>query len=946
MENAQLLSVFISYSHEDEDLKEKLEVHLASLDRDGVIKLWQDRKIEAGKDWDYEIREALETAQIIMLLITPDFLASHYCFDKETKRAMERHEEGTARVIPVIMKPSNWQYSPFSKLQVLPKDGEPCISWDNLDEAMLDVVNGLRRVVKSLGTTFQSQISQNTAKTEAYGLPPRNSLFTGREDILGELHRKLISEGIAVLNGLGGIGKTQIAIEYSHRVQNAESPCKENPYEWILWVKSDTDLALSRTLSAIAQHLNLTWKSEEEQIASVEEWLETHENWLLVFDNADDLQVIENFMSLALQGKVLITSRTANFEDFFGNFSFKVIDTIHLNSFTQEEAISFLIKRVKKLLRPTDEKGKVNAGKIAEQLGCLPLALEQAGAYVNKLEISFEAYLNKYNNLHLDLFQSKHSAPKSKGYQKTVLTAWTLNFNEIDKKEPVSIQLLQTCAFLAPDNIPFEFFEKASEYLEISLSSKPEDPHELLIPLRDYSLIQLHENNIYSIHRLVQEVVRRQVKESDIPYQCLERAILTVDSLFPEDTSFKNWDRCEQYSSHIAHLVKWFNTYLNTEKYLNTKEFRYIAEVMAPLLNKTGAYFFQRGSNDIAESMYNDALILTRQLKSLELLEASILNNKAILNEQLGLHSEAESLYRNSLAIRQNLLEENDPIVASVLLNLGNLYRQKGRFNEAEPLLQKTLEIYEELSKNQASKYSSILSRNLNYMGLIYQQKQEYSRAEDHFYRALKIRENLWQEGHPTLADSHDLLGSLYMVWEKYSESESQYLKSLAIRRRFFSDESIDVLSSQDKLTKLYFKQRLYSKAKINSRKTLLQKKKSLEEDHISLWESFHDLAAIYYAEKHYKRALLLCLSSIRILKQYEISLENEHISRTMENLKIYIREYASYSGNIKLYNEVRSHRNINWNDFLSLNITAEGNAYTNSNLIEILINSFRLKRF
>jgi hypothetical protein len=153
------LKVFISYSHKDEALKEELEVHLASLKREGAIEPWQDRDIEAGEEWDDEIRKALEAAQIILLLITPRFLASRYCFDEETRRAMERHQEGTARVIPIIIKPSDWQTSPFSKLQVLPKEGKPVTRWEDQDEAFLNVVQGIRRVVASLKVSIPATIN-------------------------------------------------------------------------------------------------------------------------------------------------------------------------------------------------------------------------------------------------------------------------------------------------------------------------------------------------------------------------------------------------------------------------------------------------------------------------------------------------------------------------------------------------------------------------------------------------------------------------------------------------------------------------------------------------------------------------------------------------------------------------------------------------------------------
>ncbi len=146
---ASPLSVFISYSHRDEDYKDDLVVHLATLKRQGKIRAWQDRDIEAGAEWDAEIKQQLESAEIILLLITPRFLASDYCYDLEIQRAMQRHEEGTARVIPIIVKPCDWQGTSFSKLQVVPKDAKPITKWDDQDDAFLDVVKSIRRTVES-----------------------------------------------------------------------------------------------------------------------------------------------------------------------------------------------------------------------------------------------------------------------------------------------------------------------------------------------------------------------------------------------------------------------------------------------------------------------------------------------------------------------------------------------------------------------------------------------------------------------------------------------------------------------------------------------------------------------------------------------------------------------------------------------------------------------------
>ncbi len=142
--------VFFSYSHKDQDLRDQLETHLSLLKNQGVISSWHDRKIIAGMEWAREIDAHLNTAQIILLLLSADFLASTYCYDIEFKRAMERHNAGEARVIPIILRHCDWHQAPFGKLQVLPTDGKPVDSrgWHNKDEAFLNIAQGIRKAVE------------------------------------------------------------------------------------------------------------------------------------------------------------------------------------------------------------------------------------------------------------------------------------------------------------------------------------------------------------------------------------------------------------------------------------------------------------------------------------------------------------------------------------------------------------------------------------------------------------------------------------------------------------------------------------------------------------------------------------------------------------------------------------------------------------------------------
>lgn len=139
--------LFFSYSHKDESVRDELETHLVMLKRQGVIDTWHDRRIVAGDEFDGQISERLESADIILLLVSPYFLASNYCYDVELKRAMERHEEGSARVIPVIVDPCDWHPTPFGKLLAMPRDGKPISKFPNMHDAFLEVTNAIRRAV-------------------------------------------------------------------------------------------------------------------------------------------------------------------------------------------------------------------------------------------------------------------------------------------------------------------------------------------------------------------------------------------------------------------------------------------------------------------------------------------------------------------------------------------------------------------------------------------------------------------------------------------------------------------------------------------------------------------------------------------------------------------------------------------------------------------------------
>ena len=155
------MKVFISYSHKDEAARRQLYTHLAVLRQDGSINDWFDRKILAGGIIDAEIAERLESSGLFLLLVSPDFLASDYCVEREMERALERHHSGTARVVPIIVEPCDWASTPLRDLKVLPRDGKPISEWTNENKAYLDVVQELRRILQ------EEEVTRDVEQAEA-----------------------------------------------------------------------------------------------------------------------------------------------------------------------------------------------------------------------------------------------------------------------------------------------------------------------------------------------------------------------------------------------------------------------------------------------------------------------------------------------------------------------------------------------------------------------------------------------------------------------------------------------------------------------------------------------------------------------------------------------------------------------------------------------------------
>lgn len=362
--------------------------------RQGLISAWHNRQITAGTNWAQEIDTHLNNASVILLLISSDFLASDYCYGIEMKRALERDQAKEARVIPILLRPVNWKGAPFEHLQVLPTEAKPISIWNNKDTAFTEVAAGIRRAIEDLSQLAASLPWSNFPPI--WNVPmPRNPFFMGREDLLAQLHTQLQSGQPATLSqpqaisGLGGIGKTQIAVEYAY--------CYRQEYQAVFWARAEDTEELNSSYTIIATLLNLPEKDAPEQsrvVQAVKTWLQTHQGWLLILDNADEPDVLPAFLPPAPGGHLLLTTRAAALG--------RLAHRLEVETFSLELGALFLLRRAGIILADAElvqasKEDQTIAVQMVQELGGLPLALDQAGAYLETTGCGLAAYQQLYN---------------------------------------------------------------------------------------------------------------------------------------------------------------------------------------------------------------------------------------------------------------------------------------------------------------------------------------------------------------------------------------------------------------------------------------------------------------------------------------------------------------------------------------------------------------------
>ena len=717
---------------------------------------------------------------------------------------------------------------------------------------------------------------RNPAYPELCPLPPlwnvplqRNSFFTGQEDLLVRLATILHSDQKTALTqpqaiaGLGGIGKTQLALEYAYR--------HRQDYHAVLWSRADTREALISTFVTIAHLLDLPQKDEQDQMITVEAvkaWLAGRSKWLLILDNADELAMVKEFIPLAFQGHLLLTTRA----QVMGGLARK----IEVEAMRPETGALLLLRRAGLLapdtpLEQTSPADVIVAKELSKEMGGLPLALDQAGAYIEEVPCSPQDYQQLYQTRRTELLKGRGGVAPD--YPESVATTWSLAFQKVERGNPAASDLLRLCAFLHPDAIPEEMIAKGAQHLGPQLQATASDPlalNKAITALRAYSLLNRDATNkTLSIHRLVQAVLREDMNEKTAR-QWMKRVVEAVSEVFPE-VQPETWTHCERLLPHALVCI----AFIKQENMTFPKT--------AAFLQRVGWYLEVRARYAEAEPLLQRALVMRNQEEPPKLLDiVQCLRYLGEIYYYLGRYPQSEQHYQEALTLCKQAFGTEHPATAQSLNDLGAFYYTQGKYDQAEPLLTQALTLREHILGPEHVE----VSETLNNLAMLYNAQGKYDQAEPLLRRAVEIRERTLGPDHPEVTRFLNNLAFLYNDQGKYDQAEPLLRRALDTYERTLGPDHPDVARALIGLAQLYTDQRKYDQAEPLLRRALTIREQKLGAEHPEVAESLNDLAVLYNKQEKYKQAEPL-LTQALVMRRQAFGPEHPGIAECLSNLAV-----------------------------------------------------------
>ncbi len=784
MTQAKSLKVFFSYSHEDELLRHKLEKHFSSLKNSGDISEWFDGKITGGSEIEQNIDENLNASDIILLLISSSYLDSYYCYEKEMKMALQMHAEGKTRVIPIILRPCDWQREPFGGLKALPKDGLAVTEWPNEDSALSDIAKGLRAVVeeiKNSRTELSTSNSDEPKKTRiSITLPTPTVSFVTRHDQHGENLIEKISKSLAesdnnlvVLWGSGGNGKTTLAAQFA-RASVAEKQ--------IVWVDADgrTDISAGVLLDEIVTQLG---QPEARQLPPTLK----HEQALALLTEKPSLVILDNFETLKeeYQKECLELLKIRDFAALITTRE-KIAGVRNENVFemSESEANAFLERLIEDSTFPQafSDEIRLKTMKIAERN---PLVMQwvvgQIGAAQSPKEV-FDDLEHGEGDAAERVFDRSFNLPQLGNDGRNILLALSLFVLNARRRSVKDLMAFGQDA---------KRFNKALKSLaNLRLVNVTEGSERLFLGglTRQFARAYLDKSSVAKLFRQkfvayfanFAKVHSKPTSDNlnqleadktnlfsaiDLAFEMESRNLFILGGSLPEFINIRgHWEDGILISERILRLAV---------KLDNEKEIAFFSSML-------GVFYQKRGDLDKAKDFYDSSLEIEKKLGDQSGI-AVCLHNLGNLASNRGDLEEAERLYRESLEIEKKL--GNPSGIAVSLHNLGNLASNRGDLEEAERLYRESLEIKKKLGDQ------SEIASCMHSLGNVATSRGELEEAEQFYRESLEIKKKLGDQS--GIAGCLHSLGNLASNRGELEEAEQFYRESLEMKKKLGDQSGI-----------------------------------------------------------------------------------------------------------------------------------------------------------
>lgn len=726
------VEVFYSYAHEDEKLRDELKKHLANLKRQGVITEWYDRDISAGKEWDGEIESRLNSASVILLLISPDFMNSDYSNEVEVKRAMERHEAGEARVIPIILRPVDWEGAPFSKLQGLPTDAKAVTLWENYDEAFVSVVKGIRSALKEPTIRSANVLSHtNIPRPPVVGFVARRD-SDGR-DIVERLKEELAPQRnqLIALSGPGGVGKTTLAAEAARALSGSFG-------QRIVWTSAlgREDFSLSTLLDDIATQLGqpgLRPLALEPKTAQVQTLIASRPT-LIILDNFETIAEAEQslcveFLLNRAPCPALITTRQ----------KVSSARSITISVMSSEEADTFLQLLI-------DQAGDASAfegldrSRIMKASERNPLVLQWVVAQID-LAQDADAVLE-------ELAQGGGDAAQR---------VFDRSFGLEHLGEDGRASLLALSLF-APD---------ASRAALAAVAGFGEDMKRLNEAVKRLAGLWLVKaatgGSRLTIQGLTRELAKARFANDERVGEYRQRFVAFFLGYAEANTEPEGYDLLQAEKDNLLNAIE---TGFGSENWKSVM-------LLATALGRINGFLDQRGYWDEAIKSNSHAAAAART--SNQKLDAAIYSHRiGLLKYRRGLYDEAREASEEALSIYRALGSKNN--VAVALHQLAMLAHDQGKLDEARRLHNESLEISKGLG-NQKN-----IAGGLHELARLAQAQGELDEARRLYNESLEIKKRLGDQG--GIASSLHQLAQLGQDQGDFDEARRLYHESLEMNKR------------------------------------------------------------------------------------------------------------------------------------------------------------------